>query len=125
MGLARVAAVVFTAGLFLLAPAASAQPAPGKKIDLKILYAGHPGSSREKEFVEFLGKQFRDVKAADLAGFGEAQAQGFDVVLLDYDGDGFKAPRPALSPNYRRATVTLGVAGGLLTSSLGLKTGYM
>jgi hypothetical protein len=123
--LARVVPVVFAAGLLMLASAASGQPAPGKKIDYRILYAGHPGSDREKEFVEFLGKQFQEVKTTDLAKFSEARAQGFDVVVLDYDGDGFKAPRPNLTSSYRQATVTIGVAGGMFSASRGLKTGYM
>ena len=94
-------------------------------IDLRILYAGHPGSRREADFVKFLGIHFRDVQTGDLATFSEPAATGFDVVILDYDGDGFEAPRPSLSNDYARATVTVSVAGGLLSSNRGLKTGYL
>lgn len=103
---------------------ASAQPQPAK-IDLKVLYAGHPGSDREKEFVEFLKQHFTEVSTDDLAKFTGASAGKFDVVLLDYDGDGFKSPMPNISGNYTKPTVTLSVTGGLLCSRMRLKTGYM
>lgn len=82
---------------------------------------------REKDFAEFLGKYFTQVQTGDLATFGDRSADGFDVAILDYDGDGmdaFHAPRPKLSQNYTHATVTVGVIGGLLGSQLRLKTGY-
>ncbi len=106
---------------------AAEEPAPPEKIAMHILYAGHPGSAREKDFAEFLGKYFTQVQTGDLATFGDRSADGFDVAILDYDGDGmdaFHAPRPKLSQNYTHATVTVGVIGGLLGSQLRLKTGY-
>jgi len=102
-------------------------PAPPAKIAMRILYAGHPGSDREKDFVEFLSKYFTQVETGDLATFSDRSADRFDVAILDYDGDGmdaFKFPRPKLSQNYAHATVTVGVAGGLIGSQLRLKTGY-
>ncbi len=95
------------------------------KVDLKILYVGHPDSSREKDFVEFLREHFREIKTGDLAGFKEEQTKGFDVIILDYDGDGFKAPRPRLSHEYTRPTVTVGVAGAFICGGMSLKTGYL
>ena len=94
---------------------------------MRVLYAGHPDSAREKDFVEFLGKYFTQVQAGDLATFSDKSANGFDVAILDYDGDGVEAlhaPRPKLSQNYAHATVTVGVAGGLIGNQLRLKTGY-
>ena len=91
---------------------------------MRILYAGHPGSAREKDFVEFLGQHFTQVQTGDLATFTDQSADGFDVAILDYDGDAFKAPRPKLSQNYARATVTVGVPGALIGDQLRLKTGY-
>ena len=102
-------------------------PAPPAKIAMRILYAGHPGSDREKDFVEFLGKYFTQVETGDLATFSDKSADGFDAAILDYDSDGrdaFKFPRPKLSLNYARATVTVGVAGAMICSQLRLKTGY-
>jgi type II secretory pathway pseudopilin PulG len=106
---------------------AAEEPAPPAKIAMRILYAGHPGSAREKDFVEFLGKYFTQVQTGDLATFDDKSADGFDVAILDYDGDGVEAlhaPRPKLSQNYAHATVTVGVAGGLIGNQLRLKTGY-
>jgi hypothetical protein len=97
----------------------------GNKIALRILYAGHTGSARERDFVKFLGEIFSSVATTDLARFTPANADGADVVLMDYDGDGFKAPRPRLDEGYARATVTIGVVGGFIGGNLRLKTGYL
>jgi hypothetical protein len=92
---------------------------------LGILYVGHPGSAREKDFLPFLGKHFGTVKTADLAAFTESQCDGFDVTVLDYDGDGFEAPRPRISEGFARPIVTVGVAGALICGTSRLKTGYL
>ena len=96
-----------------------------EKIGLRILYAGHPGSEREKDYVDFLSAYFIEVKTSDLAKFKEESAEGFDVTILDYDGDGFKSPRLYLPDSYTRATVTVGVVGASICGNLGLKTGYL
>jgi hypothetical protein len=122
----------------------SGQEQPPLNRSLKILYAGHPGSDREKEFVQFLGQHFETVKTADLSAFHRKpftnkDAEGFDVTILDYDGDGFQAPRPVIQPRFpedesrnprpaddrwfTRPLITVGVVGGLI-SDCGLKTGY-
>jgi hypothetical protein len=117
--------------LALLAPmlcimgAVLAQNPSSEKINLKLLYAGQPGSPREKDFVQFLSQRFTDVRTTDLAKFTDDQANGRDVVLFDYEGDGFKAPRPNLSKNYARATVAIGVVGAFICDKQGLKTGYL
>ena len=100
-------------------------PRQGEKIDLRILYAGEPGSEREREFLGFLREHFVEVGEADLRKFGESQAKGFDVVILDWDGKDLRAPRPRLPQNYARATVTLGVPGAMICGNLGLKSGYL
>lgn len=92
---------------------------------LRILYAGHPGSPREKDFVGFLRAHFAVVETGDLAAFNGSQSDGFDVTLLDYDGDGFKAPRPRLPEGFSRPILTIGVPGGLMCSQWRLKTGYL
>ena len=96
-----------------------------EKIELRILYAGHPGSAREKDFVYFLNQHFVRVVTGDLAKFDGAQAKVADVVLLDYDGDSYKAPQPNVGKDYRRATVTVGLAGGVFCSKRHLKTGFL
>jgi len=96
-----------------------------EKFSLRILYVGHPDSAREKDFVSFLTKQFKAVETADLKDFNEGQTDGFDVTILDYDGDGFKSPRPNISRNFSRPMFTVGVAGALISSRWNLKTGYL
>jgi hypothetical protein len=114
----------------LLAGAASSAlsqttPAAAELGKLRILYAGHPDSDREKDFVQFLGTHFATVKTADLAAFKEKDAEGFDVTILDYDGDGFKAPRPNISLGFSKPLLTVGVPGGLMCSGWRLKLGYL
>jgi hypothetical protein len=92
---------------------------------LKILYAGRPGSGREKDFVRFLKKYFDVVQTGNLQTFKEADTQGFDVTLLDWDWNDLKGPRPAVSPSFARPMITLGVPGGLICSQWRLKTGYL
>jgi len=93
--------------------------------DFRILYAGHPGSEREGDFIQFLRRHFGTVETGDLEKFAEAQCDGFDVTILDYDGEGFEAPRPRISEQFSRPLVTVGVPGGLMCSQWRLKTGYL
>ncbi len=119
-------AVMLVAAVCLLSVCYAADEAgPSDKIDLRILYAGHPGSAREKDFVDFLTEHFKKVKTGDLRTFTGQNTAGSDVIILDYDGDGFKAPRPELSRNYARATVTVGVIGAFICGGLRLKPGYL
>ena len=104
---------------------AAEETTASEKMDVRLLYVGKPDSSREKDFVEFLTKHFKEVKTGDLAKFSESQTDGFDVVVLDWEGDGFKAPRPQLSRQYARSTITVGVAGAIICDRLGLKSGYL
>jgi hypothetical protein len=116
-------------GIFSRPSLLIAQAQPAQKINLKLLYAGQPGSEREKEFVEFLSGYLVSVKTGDFAKFTPAQADGVDVVLLDSDADGTGAiqmSRPAALPNtYTRPTMTLGMAPALYAGGMGLKTGYL
>jgi hypothetical protein len=121
---------VVWATVTLLAGAASyaqsqTTPAAPELGQLRILYAGHPDSEREKDFVQFLGQYFNTVKTADLSAFKETDTEGFDVTILDYDGDGFKAPRPNISLGFSKPLLTVGVPGGLMCSGWRLKLGYL
>jgi hypothetical protein len=104
---AIVAMLLGTLAFAGLAQAAERAEKPGK-IDLKIpVQTLHPCCHRRS---------------------GEVQArlgQGHDVVILDYDGDGFKAPRVNLPRSYARSTVTVGVVGAIISGDMGLKTGYL
>ncbi len=151
MGIRRIGVVAAALLVVLLVGVSgSAQPSAtsptAEPSQLRILYVGHPGSEREKDFVQFLGQHFATVKTADLGAFAgksfaDKDMEGFDVALLDYDGDGFKAPRVRIVPRFpedvsrvpralegswlTRPVITVGVTGGLIASQAGLKTGYL
>lgn len=100
------------------------QPA-GNPQSLSIYYAGHPAGKREKDFVQFLEKHFNSVKTGDLAKFDGSQSDGFDVTILDYDGDGFESPRPRIPSSFTRPVVTMGVTGAFICGQRNLKTDYL
>jgi hypothetical protein len=109
-------------------PPETTTPQPSQmveKLDLKLFYAGNPGSKREKAFVVFLSQHFSEVKTGDLEIFNGSQAVGADVTILDYDGDPFNAPVPPIDENYRAPTLTIGVVGAHICSGLARVTGYM
>jgi hypothetical protein len=93
--------------------------------NLRILYAGRPGSDREKDFVSFLKKHFSIVQTGNLETFKEADTQGFDVTLLDWDANVLDGPYPKVSEAFARPLITLGVRGGLICRRWELKTGYL
>jgi hypothetical protein len=111
------------ASLILLAWAAVAGAQVNRS--LKILYAGRPGSDREKDFVAFLREHFDTVQTGDLKAFQETDTEGFDVTLLDWDWNESAFRRPGISTDFARPIITLGVPGGLICSQWSLKTGYM
>lgn len=123
--------VVFIIPVLLAVPCL-AQPkvSPEGKIHLRILYAGMPGTDRQKDFVSFLGKHFAAVKSVDFSTFTEQQAEGSDVVILDKDGiqwasrGGNPLSDLRLPQTYRRATLALGIPGSFLYDRMDLKPGY-
>jgi hypothetical protein len=123
-GVTAALAVALSAGTWSRAPSPSVPPAT-EVSKLRILYAGRPGSDREKDFVDFLKHYFDVVQTGNLETFKEADAQGFDVTLLDWDINAFEGPCPALSENFSRPVITLGVHGSMLASRWGLKTTYL
>ncbi len=116
--------VVLLAGTWSWAQSPSA-PAATEVSKLRILYAGRPSSDREKDFVAFLKEYFELVQTGSLQTFKEADTQGFDVTLLDWDTNEFKGPRPRISESFSRPVITLGVPGGLICSQWRLKPGYL
>lgn len=113
--------------LFLLAGAAlgSGPEPPQVNRGLRILYAGRPGSDREKDFVGFLKQHFDTVQTGNLQTFTEADTRGFDVTLLDWDWNDLKGPKPTVSDGFSRPVITLGVPGGMIGRQWRLKTGYL
>ncbi len=96
-----------------------------EKIGLRILYAGLPNTDRAKDFVDFLKGHFQQVETTDYNTFTGSHTTEFDVAIIDHDGADTRAPRPNISRQYARATVTVGVPGAFLCSQLSLKTGYL
>jgi hypothetical protein len=107
-------------------PVAQQPAVTGSGKGFRILYAGRPGSDREKDFVSFLRKHFDVVQTGNLETFKEAETQGFDVTLLDWDAGGLKGrPCPEVSESFSRPVVTIGVPGAEICSQWRLKTGYL
>ncbi|MGO9466467.1 MAG: hypothetical protein ACLQIB_39590 [Isosphaeraceae bacterium] len=122
--------------LFVLAQHSGA----GELIALKLLYAGNPGSDRERDFTTFLGKSFAKVGTTDYRTFKEDDARGYDVVILDwtsiYPRDkqgkidntsrGLNSPQPPkLSSTFDRPTILIGAAGGFATMRSQLKINWL
>ncbi len=115
----------------LVVPCAGWQaPSVEDKISMRVLYAGMPGTARQKDFVSFLSNHFVEVESVDIGSFTEQQANASDVVILDKDGIqwGSRGGNPLselkLSKGYSRATISLGIPGAFLYSRMGLKPGY-
>ncbi len=115
----------------LVVPCAAGQEAPSEnKISLRVLYAGMPGTARQKDFVSFLSRHFAEVKSVDVGSFTQEQANESDVVILDKDGIqwGGRGGNPLsdlkLPKDYRRATLALGIPGAFLYDRMRLKPGY-
>ena len=91
---------------------------------LKILYVGHPGSDREKDFVGFLKKYFDVVQTGNLQAFKETDTQGFDVTLFDWESSRFDADDfpLTLSRSFSRPVMTFGIPGGWMCERWRLKT---
>src|SRR5262245_23226756 len=80
-----------------------------KATDLAILYAGFPGGEREKNFVDFLESWFPEVKTISLEKLDSKSAEGFDVVVADwqphYKNGNYQSgtdPRPNLDAAYSK-----------------------
>ena len=95
------------------------------KIKLRILCTTSVKPGRTDDFVAFLNKHFVTVATTDYKSFQEGDAEGYDVVIIDYGTTRPGSPVPNLSPDYARATVTMGVAGSEVGRRLGRKTGYL
>ncbi len=103
----------------------SGQEQPPLNRSLKILYAGHPGTDREKDFVGFLKKYFDVVQTGNLATFKETDTQGFDVTLMDWDPPGgfdIDEFRLSLPGSFSRPVMTFGIPGGWMCERWRLKT---
>jgi hypothetical protein len=126
----------------LAAFAVFGQPAwSAEKVNLKVLYAGNPGTSRTKDFVSFLNRHFAKVGETNYEQFKSEEADGYDVVIFDWtsiyprdkDGkidkdlsSGLHSPKvPKLSADFDRPAVLIGAAGGSLSMGLALKIDWL
>jgi len=80
-------------GAALPAQAPVADAAWKEHRQLKVLYAGSPGGSREAAFEEFLGQWFDEVDTISIADLKSSTAAEWDVVIADwvsqYGNDGY------------------------------------
>lgn len=111
----------------LLAAASIQSTATAKELaEMKVLYVG---SERTADFVEFLKPKVAKVETQKRAGFKAADAQRFDVVLLDWPQTGNREDfPPKASPfgaraAWRKPTVLLGSAGLNLAVAWQMKGG--
>ena len=100
------------------------------KIELRVIYFGHPQTPRAKDFVGFLEEHFSKVGQGNLDTFRESEAAGYDVTILDYDElkvvtNHIQMPKIIVSTQYNRPTVTIGATGAMVCERLRLKTGYL
>jgi hypothetical protein len=119
------------AGGLLVLGAVLAAGGAGPEGPRRVLYVGNAGTDRAREYEAFLKEHFARVGVADRGRFDPAQAEGFDVVLLDWsqhdaNPDGkFEFPYPErglkspLGPRsgWSKPTVLLGSAGHLLAAA--------
>ncbi|MHC4557915.1 MAG: hypothetical protein ACYTFW_17030 [Planctomycetota bacterium] len=96
-----------------------------EKFGLRILYVGLPDTERQKDFVEFLRKHFKQVDTADYNTFREEQTKDCDVAIFDKDGLEWKPLDINVSSQYSRATVSIGVPGAFWCRRVSSKMGYM
>lgn len=102
-------------------PPAPPATKPSDATDLSILYAGSPGSEREKHFVEFLEAWFPEVQTISLEALDSKAAEPFDVVVADWKPRYDKAGNPLrdagpkanlrFDQKYSKPTVCLGAVG--------------
>jgi hypothetical protein len=119
--------------LFALAALSNDGPLPGAarveapqspKQPLAVLYAGCPGTDREKDFVAFLRDHFTKVETTSLETLSMEKAKPFDVVVADWkprykyvDGraknyDSESGHHFSLSKDFTKPIVMIGAVGG-------------
>jgi hypothetical protein len=114
----------------LVGPSASA----ADKIDLRVLYAGNPGSDRKEDFVAFLKQYFAHVGTIDFRRFKPGEATAYDVIIFDWTsiterpadgelarGGSVTIPVSQVTADFDRPAILVGAAGGEIASRLRLK----
>ena len=88
-----------------------------------------PGSSREKDFFDFLSKHFSLVKTEGYAKLNESIIKPFDVVIIDAVKDDYKIEIPSFMKETQTPTILMSFkASGIMYDILAEKNktdGYM
>ncbi len=92
--------------------------------ELRVLYAGFPGGSREFAFEDFLADWFDEVEFISLEDLNMEAAEPFDVVIADwtshYGNDGYDEKVPPintmLGPDFTRPVVAINYTASSLRS---------
>jgi len=92
------------------------------KLPLGVLYAGFPGTDREKDFVALLKQHFAKVETTNLGSISMKTAAPFDVVIADWkerfkyvDGKAtnyVEGPAFRLDEDFTKPIVMIGAVGG-------------
>ena len=88
---------------------------------LSVLYAGFPGTPRERSFVKLLGSAFARVETIELEKLNSTSAESFDVIVADwserFEEGRFVGPQGfenRLGREFTRPIVMVGAIGGRL-----------
>lgn len=106
------------------------------RIDLRVLYAGSPGSERFQDFQAFLEEHFAQVAVTDTSIFREEESARHDVVIFDWretfdPQNGWIVAEkrlqnpPRLSERFDRPAVLIGETGGRVVVNLKLKLDWL
>ena len=100
------------------------------KMKLRVLYAGVLNEPRAIDFADFLRKRFEHVGLVSYSAFNPADADGYDVVVLDgepqvEENKSRLLNPPVLPQDFNRATVLVGRGGVLAAMPLKLKLNFL
>lgn len=110
------------------------------KQQVRVLYAGKPGSARMADYQRFLRQHFDTVSTMSLGAFTASAAENFDVVIFDWDsiyprdaqgrivqGSLQRVPVPTLPDDYAKPTIMIGSVAGRVgqNPTLGLKIDWL
>jgi len=105
----------------------------GNHAEIKVLYAGHAGNTRETAWLEFLRSWFETVETTSLDKLSPAVASRYDVIVADWrrfyggksedTGKGrsaFELPR-----DWSRPTIMIGAVAGEIARALDTKIDWL
>lgn len=101
-----------------------------QKLDLRVLVTGRDDGDRRTDFATFLREHFTTVGTASYSDFTAADAEGWDVVVLDAEvrpkpGRIGLPKGPKLAEDYARATVLVQGAGAIVADRRNQKIDWL